>query len=144
MRLFHAFVAALLAGVVVSSAALEVRRDGDVQWVSGGVGTDERAEMLLALPDHNLKLLTAAEGSGAFLSAVRVVVHAAGGWTVLDTSLEGPWLLARLPPGRYDLVATWGGRSQARSFTIAATGRRELFLYWAAPDVETLPKGATS
>jgi hypothetical protein len=136
-------LAAFLAGAVLSAAALEVRRDGDVQWVSGGVGTDEREEMLLALPDHNLKLLTAAQGSGAFLAGVRVVVRAAGGWTVLDTSLEGPWLFARLPPGRYDLVATWGGQSQARSFTIPASGRRELFLYWAAP-VEMLPKGAAS
>ena len=145
MRLLHTLLAALLAGgAVLSAAALEVRRDGGAQWVSGGVGTDEREEMVMALPDHNLKVLTAAEGSGAFLAAVRVVVRAAGGWTVFETTLEGPWLLARLPPGRYDLVATWGGRSQARSFTIPPTGRRELFLYWTAPDVETLPKGVTS
>lgn len=137
-------VALLLGAVALPSVALEVRRDGDVQWVSGGIGTDEREEMVLALPDHNLKVLTAAEGSGAFLAAAQVTVRAADGRTLLETSLDGPWLFARLPPGRYDLVATWEGKSQARSFTIPATGRRELFLYWAAPGVETLPKGAGS
>lgn len=137
-------LAVFLAGAALSAAALDVRREGEVQWVSGGVGAEERAEMLLALPDHNLKLLTAAQGSGAFLAGVRVVVRAAGGWTVLEDSLEGPWLFARLPPGRYDLVATWEGQSQARSFTVPATGRRELFLYWVAPGIEALPKGASS
>jgi len=144
MPVFRAGVAALVFVVcALPSAALEVRRTQDVQWVSGGVGTDEREEMILALPDHNLKLLTAAAASGAFLTAVQVVVRDAAGRVVVEASLDGPWLFARLPPGRYELAATWGGRSQSRSFTVPATGRREVFLYWAAPGVESLPKGVT-
>ena len=132
----------LLATAVLPAVALEVQRAQDAYWVSGGVSADERDEMVMALPDHNLKVLTAAEKSGAFLAAVQVVVRDAGGRTVIETSLDGPWLLARLPPGRYELVATYGGKPQARSFTVSASGRREIFLYWAAPEVETLPKGA--
>jgi hypothetical protein len=133
----------LLATAVLPSVALEVQRAQDAYWVSGGVSADERDEMVLALPDHNLKVLTAAEKSGAFLAAAQVVVRDAGGRTVFETSLDGPWLLARLPPGRYELVATVGGKSQTRTFTVPASGRREIFLYWAAPEVETLPKGVT-
>jgi hypothetical protein len=114
-----------------------------VSWVSGGVSADERDEMILALPDHNLKVLTAAEKSGAFLAGAQVVVRDAGGRTVFETTLEGPWLLARLPPGNYQLIATLGGKSQTRAFTAPAGGRREIFLYWAAPEVETLPRGVT-
>ena len=144
MRSFVATVVALslLAAAALPSMALEVRRVQDVYWVSGGVSADERDEMIMALPDHNLKVLTAAERSGAFLAAVQVVVRDAGRRTVLETSLDGPWLLARLPPGRYELVATHDGKPQTRSFTVPASGRREIFLYWAAPGVETLPKGA--
>jgi hypothetical protein len=138
-----ALAALLFATGTLPSAALEVRRTQDVQWVSGGVGADERAEMIMALPDHNLKLLTAAEASGAFIAAAQVVVREPGGRVVFETPLDGPWLFARLPPGRYELTATWGGRSQSRSVTVPATGRREVFLYWAAPGVESLPKGAT-
>ena len=142
MRTLRAVLAALVLGAaVLPSVAVEVRRDRDVYWVSGGVGIDEREEMIMALPDHNLKVLTAADKSGAFLSAVQVVVRDAAGRTVLETSLDGPWLLARLPPGRYELVATYDGRSQTPTFTVPASGRREIFLYWAAPGVETLPKG---
>jgi hypothetical protein len=132
--------ALVLGAAVLPSVAVEVRRDRDVYWVSGGVGIDEREEMVMALPDHNLKVLTAADKSGAFLSAVQVVVRDAAGRTVLETSLDGPWLLARLPPGRYELVAIYDGRSQTPTFTVPASGRREIFLYWAAPGVETLPK----
>ncbi len=141
-RSLHAVVAALLLGAAaLPSVAVEVRRAGDVYWVSGGVGSDELGETLIALPDYNLKLLTAAEKSGAFLFGVQVVVRDAGGRTVLETSLDGPWLLARLPPGRYELTATYGGRPQTRSFAVPPTGRREIFLYWTAPEIETLPKG---
>jgi hypothetical protein len=132
----------LLATAVLPSVALEVQRAPDVYWVSGGVSADERDEMIMALPDHNLKVLTAAERSGAFLAAAEVVVRDAGGRTVVEATLDGPWLLARLPPGRYELVATLDGKSQTRTFTVPASGRREIFLYWAAPEVETLPRGA--
>jgi hypothetical protein len=133
----------LLAVAVLPAVALEVRRVQGVSWVSGGVSADERDEMILALPDHNLKVLTAAEKSGAFLAGAQVVVRDAGGRTVFETTLEGPWLLARLPPGNYQLIATLGGKSQTRAFTAPASGRREIFLYWAAPAVETLPRGVT-
>jgi Carboxypeptidase regulatory-like domain len=132
----------LLVAAVLPSVALEVRRAQDAYWVSGGVSADERDEMIMALPDHNLKVLTAAEKSGAFLAGAQVVVRDAGGRTVFETSLDGPWLLARLPPGNYQLIATLGGKSQTRTFTVPAGGRREIFLYWAAPEVETLPRGA--
>ena len=142
MRILRAVAAALLAGAAaLPAAAVEVHRDRDVYWVSGGVGVDERDEMVMALPDHNLKLLTAAEKSGAFLSAVEVVVRDAGGRPVFETSLDGPWLLARLPPGDYALVATYGGRREIRTFTVPANGRREIFLYWSVPGIETLPPG---
>jgi hypothetical protein len=131
----------LLATAALPAVALEVQRAQDAYWVSGGVSADERDEMVMVLPDYNLKVLTAAEKSGAFLAAAQVVVRDAAGRTLFETSLDGPWLLARLPPGRYELVATVGGKSQTRTFTVPASGRREIFLYWAAPEVETLPKG---
>jgi hypothetical protein len=71
------------------------------------------------------------------------VVRDAAGRVVFETELAGPFLLARLAPGKYELQTTYGGKAQTRTFTIPASGRRELFLYWAVPDVETLPKGAT-
>ena len=142
-RVRNALATLFVAGVALSAAALEVKTNDDVCWVSGGIGAEERDEMIMALPDYNFRLLVAAEKSGAYLAAVRVVVRDARGRTILDAPLEGPWLLSRLPPGRYEVTATYAGKPQTRSLVIPADGRREVFLYWAAPDVETLPKGVT-
>ena len=138
---------ALFAAAAIAAAgavfALEVRGGEDARWVGGGIGESERVDMLMLLPDFNLRVLTVAEKSGAYLAGAAVVVRNAAGRVVLETAIDGPLLLARLPPGKYEVQATYGGKAQTRTFTIPASGRRELFLYWVVQDVETLPKGAT-
>ena len=138
---------ALFAAAAIAAAgpvfALEVRGGDDARWVSGGIGEGERVDMLMLLPDYNLRVLTVAEKSGAYLAGAEVVVRDATGRVVLETALDGPLLLARLAPGRYEVQATYGGKAQTRALTIPASGRRELFLYWSVPGIETLPKGET-
>lgn len=139
----YALFAAAAIAAAAPASALEVRGSEDARWVSGGIGEGERIDMLMLLPDYNLRVLTAAEKSGAYLAGAEVVVRDAAGRVVLETELAGPFLLARLAPGKYELQASYGGKAQTRTFTISTSGRRELFLYWAVPDVETLPKGET-
>lgn len=138
---------ALFAAAVIAAAgpvfALELRGGDDARWVGGGIGEGERVDMLMLLPDYNLRVLTVAEKSGAYLAGAEVVLRDATGRVVLETELAGPLLLARLAPGKYEVQATYGGKAQTRTVTIPASGRRELFLYWAVADVETLPKGET-
>lgn len=138
---------ALLAAAVIAGGGpvfgLEVRGGDDARWVSGGIGDEERAEMLYLLPDYNLRVLTAAEKSGAYLAGTEVVVRDAAGRVLFETRLDGPLLFVRLPPGKYELQATYAGKAQTRTLTIPAAGRRELHLYWSLPGVETLPKGET-
>jgi len=134
------------AGAIAATGpvfALELRGGDDARWVGGGIGEGERVDMLMLLPNYNLRVLTVAEKSGAYLAGAEVVVRDATGRVVLETELAGPLLLARLSPGKYEVQAAYGGKAQTRTVTIPASGRRELFLYWAVPDVETLPKGET-
>ncbi|HSD43843.1 MAG TPA: hypothetical protein VLD36_18490 [Burkholderiales bacterium] len=125
-----------LAGTAVAQIALQSMND--IRYVSGGIGEEERGEMLLMLPDYNLKLVAAAQGSGGFLAGVRLAALDARGVTLLETTLDGPWLMARFPPGRYELQVTYGGATQKRVATIPAKGHRIEYFYWSAPDVETL------
>jgi hypothetical protein len=129
----------LAAGVTTAAGpapALDVSAAGDARWVSGGVSQEERLDMLMLLPEYNLRVLTAAEKSGEYLAAAQVVVRDATGRVVLETVLDGPFLLADLLPGKYELRATYAGKSHVRALTIPASGRREVFLYWAVPDGE--------
>jgi hypothetical protein len=132
-RVLLAAAAMTAAGAL---AALEVSAAGDARWISGGVSQEERLDMLMLLPDYNLRVLTAAEKSGEFLADAQVVIRDATGRVVLETVLDGPFLLATLAPGKYELRATYGGKSHVRTVTIPASGRREVFLYWAVPDGE--------
>jgi hypothetical protein len=140
LRLADILFAAAMMLSAGAAAALELSAAGDVRWVSGGVSQEERLDMLLLLPDYNLRVLTAAEKSGAYLAEAQVVVRDATGRVVLETVLEGPFLLASLAPGTYELRATFNGKSHVRTITIPASGRREVFLYWVVPDLEVAPR----
>jgi hypothetical protein len=141
LKMAQALFAAAAIAVAGPLGALEVRGGDDARWVSGGIGEGERIDMLMLLPDYNLRVLTAAAKSGAYLAGAEVAVRDAAGRVVFETELAGPFLLARLAPGKYELQATYGGKMQTHAFTIPTSGRRDLFLYWAVQDVETLPKG---
>jgi hypothetical protein len=117
---------------------LALQTSNGARYVSGGIGAGERDEMLLVLPDFNLKVITAAQGSGAFLSGVALVVLDARGGKVLETTLDGPWLMGRLAPGRYELLATHSGTTQKRMTTVPDKGHRVEHFYWSTPGAETL------
>jgi hypothetical protein len=94
--------AALLA--VATLAAAESTRTGD--FITGGIGEGEREALRAQAADYDLWLVTAAEGSGAYLSDVHARVIDPSGRVVIETTLTGPWLLARLGDGRYRVEAT--------------------------------------
>ena len=132
----------LLAGALAiaggAAAQLALQSADGIRYASGGIGAGERDELVLMLPDYNLKLVAAAQKSGAFLSDVRLAVLDARGAKVLETTLDGPWFVARFPPGRYTLELAHGGVTQKRAVTIPAQGRRVEYVYWAEPTATTL------
>lgn len=129
IRWWGAIAGSLLAG---AAAAIELQSAAGVDFVSGGVGEEERAEMQLVLPDYSLKITTVAR-SGQYLSGVEVELRGIDGAPVLKIVTDGPWLLARLPPGRYELRLSYEGIAQTRQVSIPQTGRRELVVRWEEP-----------
>lgn len=95
--------------------------EGEVSWVSGGVGAEsrERLDALEAGFGFNLKLIFA-QPSGDYLSEVAVRVVDAGGRTVLQADGVGPILLVRLPAGSYECFATFDGREQRQQLKAVA------------------------
>lgn len=137
MKFHNVLATFVLAGAVSSAIALETNASKDARWVAGGVSTDAREEMLQALPNYNLKVFTAEKGSGAFLANAHVRVSGPQG-TLIDAPLEGPWLLARLAPGRYDVSATLNGNTQKRTVQVSTGGQAEVAFYWPIPGADTL------
>lgn len=104
-------------------------RQHDAPYLTGGVGEEERAQILAQAQDFDLKLVFAAEG-GAYLADVQVIVLDAKGHVQLDVSAAGPILLARLPAGSYRVRATAEGRSQQHNVSLSGKRLAELTLRW--------------
>ena len=138
----RALIACALAtgsAALAQGAGLEPRVQNNVQYVTGGVGTEQQ-EALNALHQqgYNLRLVFAERGTGAYLANVHVVLADAGGRTVLDTVADGPALYAKLPSGRYQVLAEHKGIRQTRNVT---AGGGEVTLYWA-PEGGSAPEPA--
>jgi hypothetical protein len=118
--------------VVVLTFATETRA-ADVPHVSGGIGFEGREEMQAAEKDHNLKVV-AAEKNGDYLAEVKVVIESAKKERMLDTTMDGPILLAKLPPGTYTVRATFDGETQTRTVTVPAQGLRPVDFRWTAKE----------
>jgi len=114
--------------VVFFAYCMEVRA-ADVPYISGGAGADAREELLAQEKEYNLKIV-AAEKSGDYLAGVKVVIESARKAQVLDTTMEGPILLAKLAQGTYTIRATSDGQTLTRTVTIAAQGLRQVDFRW--------------
>lgn len=111
-------------------------------FMSGGIGDSEIAAMQAQRANYALWVRTAAKGSGAYLADVHVRITDAKKATVLDHVMDGPWLLVDLPPGRYEVQASYHGQVSSQVTTVLAGAHRQMVFYFnVAADV--LPKGET-
>ncbi len=111
----------------------EPQHQGDVSFVSGGVGDEDRSAMRAMAHDYNLHLQFATTGSGEYLAGVDVTVSDEKGKTLLDAIADGPLFFVKLPPGRYKIAVAQGGRSQSRTIVVPAGGPVAQAFYWPAP-----------
>jgi hypothetical protein len=133
--------AALAIALAVSGGALaQTGGAAKVDYLSGGVGVGEREVLAARGKEFNLKVVTAAERSGAYLADVRMkVVDARDAKVVLETTMDGPWFLAQLPAGKYVLEATYEGKTLTKTVAIPKEGQREAYFYWTVAELLEAP-----
>ncbi|MEK9720726.1 MAG: hypothetical protein VW339_07605 [Quisquiliibacterium sp.] len=136
-------LAALLAALLASSPARALTEGVTTQglgFLSGGVGQDERASMSARRNQFSLHLTAAARGSGAYLGEVQVLILDSSGRQVLQTTMDGPWLMVGLALGEYRIKVRHGNQTLEKSTQIHASDLHEAFFYFDA-DTETIPSG---
>jgi hypothetical protein len=106
-------------GVANANAALFCKTGTahDIKYLAGGVGINERAAMDRMDKNYNLKLVFA-EPSGPYLAHVNVAIENASGKKLIQTTDNGPWFFAKLPDGKYRVVATFQGKQEVREVAI--------------------------
>ncbi len=80
---------------------IKPQTQGEVTFVTGGVGEDERNAMEAMRTDYNLNLLFSVRGTGEYVSDVKVRIADSRGNILMESVSDGPMLFAKLKPGRY-------------------------------------------
>jgi hypothetical protein len=113
---------------------------GNVPFVSGGIGVDSEQALKAREKEFNLKLVfTLVEGN--YLADVDVTIKDAAGKTVVEHVADGPFFMAKLPPGNYSVTAAYGDKTQTRKISAPAKGLHTEYLRWPSnPQTDfTLP-----
>lgn len=107
----------------------QIQQQGDVSYVSGGVGLDESKALQHAQSRWPLSLRFTGPGSD-FLADVHVRVVDAHNTDVLTASSRGPYMLVKLRPGHYTVHAQYKDRDQTKAVTVPAKGSAKAAFYW--------------
>ena len=126
-------------GIALKSDA--AKSNASVPVVSGGVSLNARDNLRANAPDHNVKMVFALN-TGNYVSDVQVKVTDSSGRTVIDDTSNGPWMMAKLPPGSYSATATYNGKSVTQRFSVGKSGVKTAQFRWPA-SVEAQAVGAT-
>lgn len=97
----------------------EVQQVGDISYVTGGIGDEEREALLAAQHNYNLRILSAAGKSGAYPGDTHICIFDKSGNELLNTDAD-PIFYAFLPIGHYRVEETSEGQTKKQSFVIGA------------------------
>jgi hypothetical protein len=100
-----------------------------VPYISGGVGSDERATLSTMAKKDNLELSFALQDKD-YLGGAKVLIKDAKDHVVLQAASDGPLFYTRLPEGAYTVMATANGKTQIQKVRIPDKGKAMVFFAW--------------
>ncbi|MBJ9685095.1 MULTISPECIES: carboxypeptidase-like regulatory domain-containing protein [Burkholderia] len=109
----------------------EATQQGDISFVSGGIGKDQSTAFECNESAWPLALRFTGKG-GEYLADVHVRIVDGKGNEVLKTDARGPYMLVKLPPGRYTVHASYQGSDETRAVTVGAKGGAKAAFQWSA------------
>lgn len=125
------FMVTFLNGFAVfgESVSLQQQTQGDITFVSGGVGLDEIDAIKALKPNYNLHLLFAVN-SGEYLSDIEVAIFDKKGNAYMQAVSLGSFMLVNLKPGSYYVKAQLDGRAISKKVTITGHKATPLSFIW--------------
>jgi hypothetical protein len=122
-----------LATVSYASAAgsyrPEVKTSKGISYFSGGFGIDEREAMHNMARNDTLELSFALQNRD-YLAGAKVLIKDEKGHVVIETASDGPLFYAKLPQGKYTIMATAKGKTLTREAQIASKGQTRVYFAW--------------
>ena len=116
---------------LAEESAIQPQTQGEVTFVTGGVGIDERNALDASRANYNLSLLFSVQGTGDYLSDVKIRITDLKGNVFLETVSDGPKLFAKLPPGRYIVIADLNGETYHKTVSVRGKQNTSLSFTWS-------------
>jgi len=140
MNIQHKIQIALLAGALSASygtstfaedasAPPQAVSEGNITYISGGVGSDEEDAIKSEASKYDL-LISNAKKNGGFTINAHIVIKNSGGQEILDVDNAGPLFYVNLPSGKYVVQATSRGQQKVQSVNISAPKATDVHLIW--------------
>ena len=87
----------------------KVQTQGNITYISGGIGEDEAAAMKAESKSWPLSIEFSEHlvGQDLWVAQVYLRILDSKGKTLFDTTVDGPIFLGKVPPGNYELLATY-------------------------------------
>lgn len=107
--------------------------NGNISYISGGIGKDEAMALQQAEKDYPLSLefTVTAKPRDQFTSDVHIKLIDQQGNIVLNTVSNGPFFLVKLPSGHYRLEASKYGETKVRQVDIRSSAKQKILIEWA-------------
>jgi len=121
------------APAFADSVAPHPIQQGDVSYITGGIGLTERHALEAARRDYNLQV-TNSENNGHFTAGANLVIQDGSGQEVLRVNDAGPLLYVKLPAGQYTVHAIFEGVEREKSAKIGDKGTTTINLVWPTED----------
>ena len=145
----YACIASLLLAIVAPARAdisslPAPKAQGPISYVSGGIGDDQAGAFKQAARSYPLELLFAQRGTpkDEYVAEVKVTIRDSSGKVLLDTMSDGPFLLAKLPSGKYRIDADYAGQAKHQSVDIqGGKHQRKVFVWSPSPDEGEVSSG---
>ena len=117
-----------------------VHKSGQVEYLTGGVGSDQSTAIERASKRWPLTLEFAVKDKARadFAADVNTVVHDAKGHPVIQVDSAGPFLLAKLAPGRYYVDANRAAKTLHEKVVVKRGEPTKAVFVWPA---ERTPAG---
>ena len=145
-QLSKSALAVIVSTLIVASATAQaettlppLKRNGPIEYLSGGIGQDESSAIMSASPHWPLTLEFAVKNDkhADYSAGVQVTLRDIEGPVKLSKTTDGPFLLAKLPSGTYLIDATLSGQTLHRKVLIERGHPLKLIFMWPKGTGET-------
>lgn len=125
-----------ISGVAPAAPALlppQAQTINGTTYVNGGVGKEEKDAMRSMAAEYPLRITFSQRDNGELLADVPVAIVDAHGNRVFELPDAGPMLFVKLPPGKYEVSATFEGERQLRPVQLPGAHDGDVYFHWKGP-----------